>query len=120
MATVRRLRFLKFNFLTVGALVRRILLHRTKFRKARSNRCGDIAIFVIFKMAASANLDYKKSNFYGRSAVRGQLTSAFHISPESVKRFSDMAILRSFFQNGGRPPFWIFARMLTDARKVTR
>ena len=57
MTAVRRLRFLKFNFLTVGALVRRILLHRTKFRKARSNRCGDIAIFVIFKMAASAILE---------------------------------------------------------------
>jgi len=53
----------KIHFLTVGALVRRILLHRTKFRKARSNRCGDIAIFVIFKMAASAILDYKKIEF---------------------------------------------------------
>jgi len=27
---------------------------RTKFRKGQSNRCGDIAIFVIFKMAAAA------------------------------------------------------------------
>ena len=27
---------------------------RTKFRKDWSNRCGDIAIFVIFRMAAAA------------------------------------------------------------------
>jgi len=26
---------------------------RTKFRKGQSNRCGDIAIFVIFKMATA-------------------------------------------------------------------
>jgi len=31
---------------------RPILHHRTKFHKDQSNRCGDIAIFVIFKMAA--------------------------------------------------------------------
>ena len=37
-----------------------ILHHRTKFRKDRSNRCGDIAIFVIFKIAATAMLDFQK------------------------------------------------------------
>jgi len=36
-------------------------LHQhTKFRKDRSNRCGDIAIFVIFKMAAVAILNFQK------------------------------------------------------------
>jgi len=41
--------------------VKRPILHqRTKFRKDRSNRCGDIVIFVIFKMAAAAILDFKK------------------------------------------------------------
>jgi len=36
-------------------------LHQlTKFRKDQSNRCGDIAIFVIFKMAAAAILDFQK------------------------------------------------------------
>jgi len=34
--------------------------HHTKFRKDRSNRCGDIAIFVIFKTAAAAMLDFQK------------------------------------------------------------
>ena len=37
------------------------MLHqRTKFRKDRSNRCEDIAIFVIFKMSAAAMLDFQK------------------------------------------------------------
>jgi len=35
------------NFLTVGAVKRPILHHCTKFGKDRSNRCGDIAIFVM-------------------------------------------------------------------------
>jgi len=36
-------------------------LHQfTKFRKDQSNRCGDIAIFVIFKMVAAAILDFQK------------------------------------------------------------
>ena len=33
---------------------------RTKFRKDRSNRYRDIAIFVIFKMAAAAILNFQK------------------------------------------------------------
>jgi len=38
-----------------------VLRRRTKFRKDRSNRCRDIAmIFVIFKMAAAAILDFQK------------------------------------------------------------
>jgi len=37
-----------------------ILHQRTKFRIDPSNRCGDIAIFVIFKMAAAATLDFQK------------------------------------------------------------
>ena len=48
------------NFLTVWAVKSRILHQHTKFRKDRSNRCGDIAIFVIFKTAAAAILDFQK------------------------------------------------------------
>jgi len=41
-------------------VVKKPILHQhTKFRKDRSNRCGDIAIFVIFKMAAAAMLDFQ-------------------------------------------------------------
>jgi len=42
------------------AVKRPILHHRTKFRKDRSNRCGDIATSVIFKVAAAAILDFQK------------------------------------------------------------
>ena len=61
MAAVRHLGFVKFEFvLTVGAVKRPILHQRTKFRKDRSNRCGDIATFVIFQMAAAAILNFEK------------------------------------------------------------
>jgi len=59
MAAVRHLGFLKLNFLTVSVVKKPILHQHTKFRKDRSNRCGDIAIFVIFKMAAAAMLDFQ-------------------------------------------------------------
>ena len=51
MAAVRHLGFVKFEIFNG---------QRTKFRKDRSNRCGDIAIFVIFKMAAAAILNVQK------------------------------------------------------------
>ena len=60
MAAVRHLGFVKFDFLTVIAVKRPILHQRTKFYKDRSNRCGDITIFVIFQMAASAILNFQK------------------------------------------------------------
>jgi len=40
--------------------MRPILHQLTKFCKDRSNRCGDIDIFVIFKMAAAAMLNFQK------------------------------------------------------------
>jgi len=60
MAAVRHLGFVKFNFLTIAGDKKLILRQRTKFCKDRSNRCEDIAIFVIFKMAAAAVLDFQK------------------------------------------------------------
>ena len=58
MAAVRHLGFVKFDFFKQ---VKGPILHqRTKFRKDQSNRCGDIAIFVIFKMAAAAILNFQK------------------------------------------------------------
>jgi len=56
----RHLGFVKFKFLTVGKVKRPILHQRTKFRKDRSNRCRDIAIYVIFRMAAADILDFQK------------------------------------------------------------
>ena len=60
MAAVRHLGFVKFEFLTIGAVKRPILHQRTKFRKDRSNGCGDITIFVIFQMVAAAILNFQK------------------------------------------------------------
>ena len=60
MAAVRHLGFVKFDFFKVGAVKRPILHQRTKFHKDRSNRCGYIAIFVIFHMAAAAILNFQK------------------------------------------------------------
>jgi len=60
MAPVRHHEFMKSNFLTVGAVKKPILHHRAKFRKDQSNRCEDIAILVIFKMAAAVILDFQK------------------------------------------------------------
>ena len=60
MAAVRHLGFVKFEFFNGRAVTRPILHQHTKFRKDRSNRCGDIAIFVIFQMAAAAMLNFQK------------------------------------------------------------
>jgi len=73
-------------------VVKRPILHqRTKFRKGRSNRYGDIAIFVIFKMAAA-----KIQNFNGRSPVGGQCASSCQISFKSVKRLQRYGHLTVF------------------------
>jgi len=62
---MNRRRFcLKFEFLSVVTVKRPILHQRTKFRKDLSNRCGDIAIFVILKMAAAAILDFQKFKIF--------------------------------------------------------
>jgi len=60
MAAVRHLGFVKFEIFNGRAVKRPILHQHTKFRKDRSNRCGDITIFVIFNMAAAAILDFQK------------------------------------------------------------
>ena len=49
--------FWSSNFLTVGSVKKPILPHLINFRTNSSNACGEIAIFVIFKMSAAAILD---------------------------------------------------------------
>ena len=81
----------------VGAVKRPIFQEPTKFRKDRSNRCGDIAIFVIFQMAAG-HLEFSKiRNFNGLSAVGGQCASSCQISSKSVKRlqrYGDLTVFK--------------------------
>ena len=57
-AAVRHLGFVKFKFLMVGAVKRSILQKHTKFRKDRSNRCGDIAIFCDFQDGGRRHLGF--------------------------------------------------------------
>jgi len=59
---------------------------------------GDIAIFVIFQMAAAAILNFSKiGNFDGISAVGGQCASSCQISSKSGKRlqrYGDLTVLK--------------------------
>ena len=56
MAAVRHLGFVKFKFFNG----RRVFAPGTKFRKDRSNRCGDVAIFVIFQDGGCRHLGFLK------------------------------------------------------------
>ena len=70
----------------------------TKFHKDRSNRCEDIAIFVIFQDGGCRHLGFSKiRNFNDRSAVRVQCASIYQISSKSVKRLQRYADLTGFF-----------------------
>ena len=60
MAAVRHLGFVKIEFFNSRAVKTPILHQHAKFRKDRSNRCGYIAIFVIFNMSAAAILNFQK------------------------------------------------------------
>jgi len=91
----------------VGAVKGHILHQLTKFYKDRSNRYGDIAIFVIFQDGGRRHFGFSKiRNFNGRSAVRGQCASLYQILSKSVKRLQRYGNL-TFCLNGGRPPSWI-------------
>ena len=71
----------EIQFLTFWEAKRPILLHHTKFCKDQSNRCGDIAIFVIFEMAAAAMLDYQKFKTFTVDPLYGAnmcLCATFH------------------------------------------
>ena len=92
----------------VGAVKGHILHQRTKFHKDRSNRYGDIAIFVIFQDGGRRHFGFSKIwNFKDSSAVWGQYASLYQILSKSVKRLQRYSDLKVFFQNGGRPPSWI-------------
>jgi len=91
------------NFSTVGAVKKPILHQRTKFRKDRSNHCGDIAIFVIFQDGDHLHLRFSKiRNFNGWSAARVQHASSRQISSKSVERSQTYGDLTLFSK--WRPP----------------
>jgi len=81
----------------VGAVKGHILHQRTKFFKDRSNRYGDIAIFVIFQDGGRRHVGFSKiRNFNGRSAVRGQYASLCQILSKSVKQLQSYSDLTFF------------------------
>jgi len=80
-----------------GAVKRPILHQHTKFRKDRSNRCGDIAIFCDFQDGGCRHLEFSKIlNFNGRSAVGGQYALSCQISSKSDKRLLRYGDLTAF------------------------
>jgi len=77
----------------VGAVKGHNLHQLTEFYKDRSNRYGDIAIFVIFQDGGRRHFGFSKiRNFNGRSAIGGQRASLCQISSKSVKRLQTLAI----------------------------
>jgi len=94
MWAVRQLGFVKFEFFK--AVKGQILHHSTKFYEDRSNRYGDIAIFVIFQDGSRRHFGSSKiRNFNDRSAVRRQYASLYQIlskSDKRLQRYSDLTV----------------------------
>ena len=79
-----------------------------KFCRNRSNRGCDMAIFQFLKMAAIRHFGFSKiGNFNFRFHLETQYASPYQISRRSVKPFRRYGRF-SIFQDGGRPPSWIF------------
>ena len=51
-------------------VVRNIMSHRAKFHKNRLNRSRDMVIFILFKMAATAILNFRNLNFLTVGTVK--------------------------------------------------
>jgi len=76
-----------------------ILRQRIKFHKDRSNRYGDIAIYVILQDGGRRHFGFSKiRNFNDKSAVRGQYASLYQILSKSVKRLQRYSDLTVFFK----------------------
>jgi len=66
---------------------------------------ADIAVFMIFKMAAALVLDFLKFEILTSVPAEGQYASLCQISSKSAERLRIYDNL-TVFQNGGRPPSW--------------
>jgi len=82
----------------VAAVKGHILHQRTKFYKDRSNRYGDIVIFVIFQDGGRRHLEFLNiRNFNDISFVCGQYAYSCQISSKSVKRlqrYGDLTVIK--------------------------
>ena len=81
--------------------------HHAKFRGDRSNHCGDMAVYIFSRWRPSAILDFKKFKILTALALRGPKCI---IMPNFVQIGPGVAEIWPFsiFQDGGRPPSWIF------------
>ena len=76
---------------------RRSLRHRAKFHGDRSNRCRDMTIFRLFKMAAAAILDFSNFKFLTVGWLkRAELRRCAKLGQNRSKRGRDTAIFRFF------------------------
>ena len=99
MAAAAILNIQKFIILTVDPLGGANVRHRAKFHKDRSNRYGDIVIFVILQDGGRRHFGFSKiRNFNDRFAVRGQYASLYQILSKSVKRLQRNSDLTVFFK----------------------
>ena len=93
----------------VGAVKKHVLHRRTKFRKDRPNRCGDIAICVIFKIVAAAILDFQKFTILTVDPLKRANAchqAKFHQNgSKRSQRYGDLTVL---FKNGGGTPSWVY------------
>ena len=101
MAASAILDFKNFKFLTFGRIKRAKLHHRAQFRRNRSNRRRDMAIFLIFQDGRRHLAFLNFGNFNGRNAQEGQTAQPCQISSKSVKQQSTYGDF-SIFQDGGR------------------
>jgi len=78
--------FQKLEILTAHTLRRAKTRHRSKSCANRSRRCGDMAVFVFFKIAAVRHLEFLKiGNFTCPHPSEGQSASSCQILCKSVK-----------------------------------
>jgi len=78
-----------------------IMCHWAKFHKHRLNHGRDMVIFILFKMAATAILDFQSFNFSTVRAVkRVELHQFAKFHRNRSNSGQDMVFL--YFQNGGR------------------
>ena len=75
----------------------------------RSKCCGDMTIFLFFKMAAAVILDFSNLTFLAVGRLKMvELRCLAKFGRNRSHRGGDMAIFFLFFQDGGRPPSWIY------------
>jgi len=101
------LNFENSNFVMAVAVNKPILHHRTKFCEDWLNCCWDIAIFVIFKMVATAILDNSKIRNFNVDPLKSPRCTTV---PNFIK--IDRAVVEIWwfndFKNGDRLSSWIF------------